>query len=1070
MKLFDHENRLWECPQVPSVNTLRPRSPLFSFATEAEARTASYEPFDCPSIDNLNGLWSFRHFENPDQVEESLLADKIDTSGWDRIEVPGNWTRQGYDFPHYVNVQMPFGDTPPYVPKDNNPTGLYRRTFTLRKHAQRVVLHFGGIESCGFIYVNGIGVGMIKDSRTSCEFDITPVVRKGENTLAVLVLRYCDGTFLEDQDHWRMAGIHRDVYLEYTPNEYISDVFACTTLDDDLKTGVLKLRLDAAFAGTHDIPADWKFAVQLYDGKKAVWKQPDLLGFYDNNFQHAYASHTQPLAEKEYRIANVKPWSAETPNLYRITVCLLNGKGEVVQAVGHDIGFKSVKLEDGCLKINGQPVKFLGVNRHDFNQYAGKRVTMADLVADVTLMKSFNINAIRTCHYPNDERLVALCNRYGLYVISECNIETHAYCEHLTDDPLWLTPMMERMKRMVLIYKNNPCIHLWSMGNESGIGANFAALSAWTHRFDPSRLVHYAELNQHYPDELNWYNRANANLDLVDTVSPMYPDFKRVDQWLTKIAPQEKRPLIMCEYSHGMGNSHGALCDYFERFRKYVRFQGGYIWDWIDQGLHETDADGRQYWAYGGDYGDTPNDYDFIGNGMIGPDRTPHPACYEFRYLAKPFAIKPQPLPRQLFDFTNYNYFTTLDDYEFIWEVECDGQVLANGKIDRKEIAAIAPQQTKAIKIDWQEKTALDKAESCCEIFLNVIACYRKDTLWAKKGDICGHEQFRVDSAVILPNTPPCYDKRYETSVNERTHTYKCGGDVIKLNKEGSLDKWTVNHGSQELLACPITEQFLRGFIDNDGIRSTITTDTFRIGYTWLTKWDLLNLKRHVGVAPVSQASGEPPCYLVANTVEYTAANGGKIRVKRGASCNPDGSVLLAFSFEVPEELGDLPRLGISIVMPEGFENFTYFGKGPQECYIDRQAGAMIGLYKQTVTDQYFPYMMPQECGNHTAVRFAAVDNGAIGLLAVSIGNEIEASALHFTPEDFIEARHINELHPRKETILTLQVMQRGLGTGSCGEDTRDQYRIRPGRYNLSLRLFPFAVGEDLMAIANSCR
>lgn len=1046
MKLFDRQNRLWECPQVPSINTLRPRSPLFSFGTEDEARQAGYDPFDCPNIVSLNGEWSFKHFENPDQVDEALLEDNVPTAAWDKIEVPGNWTRQGYDFPHYVNVQMPFGDTPPLVPKDRNPAGLYRRTFKLRPKAQRVVLHFGGIESCGFIYVNGTGVGMIKDSRTACEFDISGVVRPGENTLAVLVLRYCDGSFLEDQDHWRMAGIHRDVYLEYTPNAHITDVFARTSLDEDLTTGVLDLRVDAAFSGSHEIPSDWHFAVQLYDGKKALLRKPDLLGFYDVNAQHAFDNHFLPLAQKQYRFEKIKPWSAETPHLYRITVTLLDGQGQAIQSVGHDIGFRSVKLEDGCVKINGQPVKFFGVNRHDFNEYTGKRVTMADMEADVKLMKQFNINAIRTCHYPNDERLVALCNRYGLYVISECNIETHAYCDHLTDDPLWLTPMLERMKRMVLIYKNNPCIHMWSMGNESGTGENFAALSCWTHKFDPSRLVHYAELVQHYPDEETWFSIPNRNVDLVDVVSPMYPSFDKVDKWINEMMPVEKRPFIMCEYSHGMGNSHGALSEYFKRFRAHTRMQGGYIWDWIDQGLHEVDAGGRKFWAYGGDYGDTPNDYNFIGNGLVAPDHTPHPACYEHRYLAQPFAIRAQALPRQLFDLTNLNYFTTLEEYDFIWEVECNGTVVASGRIDSKAVAAIGPQQTGTVSIEWMKE--LPAIQPDAEYFLNIVAIYRHDTLWAAEGDILGHEQFEVTSALPVPFALPPAPAASLLTAEIKGRSYICGQTQIELDSEGMPQKWII--GQTPLLDCPITELFMRGQIDNDAIRNDMNCP-WRDNVPWIVKWDLFNLKRKaVGKAALATADG---CLRARSRVDYTAANGAKIGVERDVLCRPDGTIEINMLFNVPQELNDMPRLGFTAVLPEGFEELTWFGRGPHECYVDRQAGAMVGLYHQKVDEQYFPYLMPQECGNHTGVRRVTVSNGKAAITVETRGACFEMSALHFTPEDFMEAYHINELNPRPQTMLNIQVMQRGLGTGSCGESTLDKYRVRAGQYAMSVRL-----------------
>ena len=1055
MNLFDLTTRLWEDPRVPQVHALRPRSPLFSWKDEASARTGSYEPFDCPSIQSLNGKWQFRYYERPEEVDLGVLAKPISSDKKAKpIVVPGNWTRQGYDHPHYTNVVMPFTDTPPYVPQKKNPTGLYRRTFKVRKGFETVVLHFGGVESCAFVYVNGSCVGMMKDSRTSSEFDVTPFVKTGENELAVLVIRYSDGSYLEDQDHWWMAGIYRDVYLAYRPKAHIYDLFAQTGLEADGTTGTLKLRLEANFSGNHFIPAGYSFAVQLYDGRKALWKKPQVMPFYNNWAQYMYpeAERFQPFAEAEFKLPNIQPWSAETPHLYRITAVLLDEKGRALDAVGDDIGFRSVKLEDGMLKINGQPVKFFGANRHDVNEVTGKTVTPQDIEADIRLMKRHNFNAIRTCHYPNDERLVALANRYGLYVISEANIECHAYQDHLTDDPLWIPAMMDRFQRMVLIYKNNPCIHLWSLGNEAGWNADFAALSGWAHHYDESRLVHYCEYIRHFSDRVE-------NVDLVDVVSPMYPHFDTLEHWIKDIMPQDPRPMIFCEYTHAMGNSNGALCDYFKLFRTQPRFQGGYIWDWIDQGLLEKDAKGRKFWGYGGDFGDTPNDFDFCINGMILPDRTPHPACQEHKFLAQPFAFAVDNLAGGKLRLTNYNYFSKLENLNFLWTIEVDGKVVQKGKLDYAETSAIAPQQSAVVNVPFDlTKIRLVPGQ---EAFLNITATLRRNTLWAEAGFEAGWQQISLTEVL-----PVCKNNIQLTNNKQLTlFSNAIGNDqmLIHFAKTAFPDQWLFQ--GQQLLSAPLCEQFMRGLTDNDGIKVDPDSPYRRI-CPWTKTWDLWNLK-HRELQTLSCNTQEAD-YLLTGASAYTVKSGEVIEVHRRATLDNAGVLGLEVEFRVPEALEDLPRLGLVLALPKGFENFTYFGKGPQETYIDRQAGGRIGLWRSTVTAQYFPYVQPQETGNHTGVRFAAVDNGKVGLLAVACGRLIEASALHFTPADLFQARHINELEPHPETYLSLDVMQRGLGTATCGEDTRYQYRLHAGVHRLAVKLVPFQVGVDLARLARS--
>ncbi len=1036
MKLFDcKQTRLWENPMCPGVNRMRSRSTLFPYATEAAAKAGSWEPFDCPQIMNLNGEWKFRYLTRPELVEETFTADGFDDSGWDNIAVPGNWTMQGYDHPHYTNVKMPWPEQPPFVPEEN-PTGVYRRSFTLGGEwtGRRTILRFGGVESCFFVYVNGVEVGMAKDSRTDSEFDITKFVRPGENSLAVIVLRWSDGSVLEDQDHWWMAGIYRDVYLYHTAKEYIRDVFAKTTLENDYVDGMIELKIDAGFSAPIH-PEGYAAFARLYDGAGAqVLAEPVKVEFSVNK---GVATGWAWIPVK-----NPAKWSAELPNLYRLTVELVDPAGKTVEATGCRIGFRSVELSGGNLLVNGKAVKFFGVNRHDLDPQRGKTVSVELMRRDVELMKQFNFNAIRTCHYPNDPRLLALCDEYGLYVIDEANIECHAFYDHLTDDAEWLPAMMDRVTRMVLRDKNHACIIEWSLGNESGIGANFGACAGWIRRFDSSRRVHYegALRQRRRGEQLSW-EKETFNTDITDIVCPMYPRFNMIEEWLKHDDP---RPFIMCEYTHAMGNSNGSIRHYFELFRKERRMQGGYIWDWVDQGLEKTDEKGRKFWGYGGDFGDTPNDFDFCINGMIWPDRTPHPSMYEFKYLAKPFTIRPVELSSGKFELVNYNFFKNLDDYEFQWRIEVDGRVTASGKLPMPEVA---PEGTALFTVDW----TLPELSAHQEAFILFTATLKNDCRYAPAGFEVGHESFALPlpptlgAAKPLPASPAVLTGR----------TASAGDSVIEFSEAGMPLSWKFR--GTELLAAAAAENLYRGATDNDAIRCNVHHDGYTAGYRWL---EVYGLDKIVGRESGGEFHADETGISILSSVAYQAKNGAVLTVRRNLRFTRSGALAVNLEFDVPAELDDLPRLGWFLTLPAGFENFRYYGNGPQENYCDRNAGSIVSRFESTVTEQYVPYILPQECGNHTAVRWAAVDDGRNGMLAVA-PTLMECSAHHFTPADFFGALHTNELEPRAETFFNLDLAQRGLGTATCGEDALPCYRIHSGVHRFHLWLMPFAATED---------
>ncbi len=1067
MRLFDLNARLWESPMVPQVNLLPSRSPLFSWKTEEEARRGSWEPFQCPAIESLNGQWRFWLFSRPEEVPMELLEGR-ELPGEAPIQVPGNWTCQGFDNPHYVNVCMPFKDTPPLVPAQRNPCGVYRREFLVRETMERLVLHFGGMETCGFVYVNGQGVGMAKDSRTSCEFDITDFVKPGQkNQLTVLVIRWSDGSFLECQDHWRMAGLIRDVYLHYTPENHIADVFAQTTLDEETEsTGILTLRLDAAFRKAHVIPQGWHFRLQLYDGETPLWKTPRELPFFENGNMYHYSKEErlQPLAEETFSFSKVKRWSAETPFLYRLTVCLVNPQGEVVEATGTDVGFRSVRRKNGSLLVNGKPVKFLGVNRHDFDERMGKTVTPQSIRQDLLLMKKLNFNAIRTCHYPNDERLCALAGELGFYVISEANIECHAYCDHMTDEPRWLPSMLDRVRRMVGIYKNFPCIHLWSLGNEAGRGADFIALAAWVKAYDPSRGVHYCELTRKMTvDERgHGFYVPHDGEAWIDTVSPMYPSFESMEAWARDNMPVESRPFIPCEYTHAMGNSNGSLHQYFRFFRKYPRFQGGYIWDWVDQGLRKSDDKGREYWAYGGDFGDHPNDGNFCINGMVLPDRTPHPSCQEFQHLARPFDFQAREPARQEYLLHNWRFFTSLDDLSFSWELQKEGQVLCQGDVPAEAAAGLGPGECRAVSLGNALLKGLSRLPGE-EVFLTIRGCQKEETPWAPAGYVVASQQFCL-TEYVPENPRETFPSLPATHLAFSENTISDGESLVHFTDGAMPDQWLFR--GEKILQEAAAEQFVRGLVDNDGILSEIQ-NPWRMAHTWLEQWDLFHLQRTETLA--SSSLQEDGALAMRSQATYAAKNQASFTVERQLTFRLDGSLEVNLTFHVPKELEDVPRLGLSLPLPSSFQTLRFFGNGPQESYWDRKTGCLVGYYEQTVAQQLFPYVKPQESGNHTGIRAIALENGRVGLMAVGLDMELEASALPYAPEDLFAARHRNELTPRKNVFLNLDLHQRGLGTRSCGEDTVEECRLHAGSHRLSFRLFPYPAGlsqPDWMKLA----
>ncbi|MBT3193396.1 MAG: beta-galactosidase, partial [Verrucomicrobia bacterium] len=667
-------DRWWMMPELVELNRLSGRASLYPFADEASAATC--DRLKSPFVSVINGEWKFKLVKKPEATPARFAQPSYADAGWDAIRVPGNWNCQGYDQSIYTNVRMPWDENPPEVPEEN-PTGLYRVTFKIPAawRKRRVVLHFGGVESAFAVYMNGSFVGMGKDTRLPSEFDVTEYLVKGSNTLAVQVVRWSDGSYLEDQDHWWMAGLYRDVYLYTTDAMYLQDVFAVGGLEDDLTTG--RLDVSVTPGDQHEWPAGWSLRARLLgpDGREVLRKP--LTGELPKQGYEPGQLGARTI-DMSAVVRRPKRWSAETPVLYTVVVSLLNADGDVVESTACRTGFRRIELSGNReLLVNGKAVLFKGVNRHDHDPDHGKAVPHDRLVQDVELMKQFNFNAVRTSHYPNDPAFYDLCDAYGLYVVDEANIECHHYQhgDRLANDPRWTAAFVSRCQRMVQRDKNHPCIIEWSLGNESGYGCNHDAAAGWIRGYDKSRLVHYegairmwlyAALNKDA-------GLAGVHGSVSDVICPMYPRHADMETW-AKADNGETRPYIMCEYTHAMGNSNGGVREYWDLIEKYHGLQGGYVWDWVDQGLTKVDPKtGRSYYAYGGDYGERYHDYNFCINGLIWPDRTPHPAMWELKQCQQPIGVKAASLKRGEITVTSKLDFITTSHLQGYWSIEVDG-------------------------------------------------------------------------------------------------------------------------------------------------------------------------------------------------------------------------------------------------------------------------------------------------------------------------------------------------------------------------------------------------------------
>ncbi|HEX4140453.1 MAG TPA: glycoside hydrolase family 2 TIM barrel-domain containing protein [Candidatus Methylacidiphilales bacterium] len=1035
----------WVAPEIIQANRLPSRATAYPFPDEKLAQAAVRE--NSPWFIPLDGEWDFQLFEMPAQAPADFIQPAFTPraeEGWRKIPVPGNWTLQNtFDKPHYTNVQMPFPEEPPHVP-EKNPTGCYRTTLDLPRNwaGRRVVLHFGGAESVLYVYVNGHAVGLSKDSRLPAEFDITPFVEFGRaNVVCAAVIKWSDATFLEDQDQWWMGGLHREVYVYSTAPVFLADVFAIGSLENNYRDGRLKLTARIGFPAQPE--EGWKVEARLFDpAAKAVFAKP-LQALIPLGEKGAW-----PRLQAQFNEPVRKPqaWSAEHPNLYRLVVTLKDPKGNVVESTSARVGFRTIEVRDRKLLINGQRVLIKGVNRHDHHDTKGKALDRETLRLDALTMKRFNVNAVRTSHYPNDPYWLDLCDELGFYVIDEANLETHAYYHQVSFDRRNASAMLERAVRMVERDKNHPCIMLWSLGNESAAGPNHEAMAGWIRNYDPSRPLHFEPgvWVQYVPMQPTDkpFNRGHA---VTDIICPMYTPIADIVKWATdKSHPDRRRPLILCEYSHAMGNSNGSLADYWDAFEKYPGLQGGFIWEWIDHGIKQKTADGREYWAYGGDFGDTPNDLNFVCDGLVWPDRTPHPGLFEFKHLAQP--VKAIGYKSGALEVKNKQYFSTPAWISGEWELKISGKSVAKGKLPALKTA---PQASENIKL---KLPAIELAPGE-EAFLNVQFSAAEKTAWCEAGHVVGWDQIALPLKARRASKPSVVKSAAQPlAVKADADGFAIANDAlqVRLSKASGVIEALQWQGHDFLEAGPQL-QIWRGATDNDGIKGM--PENLRV----LGKWRAQELDKLAlrAVSTRATANRDGSVTLVAEHIGTCKASRKAVRHQARTTLRPDGGILVENTFTVDKAVPDLPRLGIVLSLKPGFENLQWFGRGPLESYWDRKRSSIIDHFTSTVTQQYVPYIMPQEHGNHTDVRWLSLDDGKAGLHVTAHGL-LEFTASHFTAHDLFAATHTYDLKPRAETILSLDYHQRGLGTLSCGPDALEQYRIKPGKYRLVFELRPF--------------
>ena len=1020
------DNEPWQNPQVNEMN----REPMHAYFTpytnEANALKQHALPADVrfnvnPATErriSLDGTWQFLFSKNNELCPKDFYKPGYAPRKWSKIEVPGSWELQGFDAPIYTDTRYPFPANPPYVPTDYNPVGAYLRDFNVPAgwEGMDIFLDFEGVESAYYVWVNGELAGYAEDSRLPSHFNITKLLKKGKNKLAVKVFRYSDGSYLEGQDYWKYSGIERSVYLYARPQSRVKDFQMTSELINGYKDGELKLNVLL-----HQPKAGETVEVKVLDAGKTIYNQKKTV-----------ASANDTLFSEQQIFPNARPWNAETPNTYTLVVSTFDAQGKPLESFTHLFGFRTVEMLNGMQMINGQAVLFKGVNRHEHDQHKGRTISVASMIQDIQLMKQFNLNGVRNCHYPNNYPWYELCTEYGLYMVDEANIESHGMMDHkdgtLANYPDWELPFMQRMGRMIARDRNCSAIVTWSLGNESGYGKHFETIYNYTKKIDPTRPVQY---------EGGGYDGKS------DIYCPMYA---RIWSLRRHINQRDARPMIMCEYAHAMGNSVGNLQDYWDLIYKYDQLQGGFIWDWVDATFAIKDKDNRDIAAFGGDMGfvGVVNDSNFCANGLVAADRTPHPHIYEVKKVYQYIHFEPLAFTANKVKVTNWHDFIGLEGYLLRWAVECDGKAVQSGEMD---FPVIAPRSSANIELPLKALPADGK-----EYFLTLRAFTKNEAPLVPKGHEVAIEQWLLPSNATAQ---PMQSVNGTLTVNRSNDALTLKGNNFQIAFSTQSGEMTeLNYNGKNLIKEGLQPNFWRALTDNDIPNGHIVRCA-----TWKTAG------RDAKLQNIEVTEGQQMATVIATyrmeAQDATLQNTYNIR--------PNGAVQVSMHF-IPgkKALNEMPRLGMRMILPAEYEMMTWLGRGPQENYADRKTGALVGLYNATVWEQFHPYVRAQETANHTDVRWVALRNAAGEGLLVTGEEPLSVSAWNFPIEDIgyrpsqVERRHGGSIVKKDMVWLNIDHKQMGVGgDNTWGAQVHPEYTITPQEWQYSFTLQPLGAKDD---------
>ncbi|XP_060675470.1 uncharacterized protein LOC125421374 [Ziziphus jujuba] len=1024
-----------------------------------------------PFVKSLSGYWRFFLASSPSKVPENFHDSAFHDSEWKTLPVPSNWQMHGFDHPIYTNFTYPFPFDPPFVPKEN-PTGCYRTYFKIPEEwkGRRILLHFQAVDSAFFAWINGVPVGYSQDSRLPAEFEITdychPIGSGNKNVLAVQVFKWSDGSYLEDQDHWLLSGIHRDVLLLAKPSVFIADYFFKSNLAEDFSYANIQVEVKIDYSretSKENILAKYTLEAALYD--TGGWYKSD--GYSDLISSNVANLKLNPSSSRcavpgfrgyflEGKLGVPRLWSAEQPNLYALVVILKDESGSIVDCESCLVGIRKVSKAYKQLLVNGHPIIIRGVNRHEHHPRLGKTNIEACMVKDLVLMKQNNINAVRNSHYPQHPHWYELCDLFGVYMIDEANIETHGFdysghLKHPTLDPSWAPAMMDRVISMVERDKNHACIICWSLGNESGYGPNHSASAGWVREKDPSRFLHY--------------EGGGSRTSSTDIVCPMY---MRI--WdIVKIAkdPNEIRPLILCEYSHAMGNSNGNIPEYWEAIDSTFGLQGGFIWEWVDQGLLKDGPDGSKHWAYGGDWGDFPDDLNFCLHGINWPDRTPHPAMHEVKYVYQPVKVS---FMEQTLQIKNTHFYETTEGLEFSWAVHGDGWKLGSGILS---FPLIKPQSS--YDIEWQSApwSTLWSSSSAEDIFLTITAKLSQSTRWVEAGHVISSTQVQLPAKrKFVPHLIKTKDAAFHSEIIEDSIKISQQNlwEIILNVRTGAFESWKVEGVS--LMNKGIFPCFWRAPTDNDnGGGSASYLSLWKAAHIdrlhYITEsCSIQNKTDHLvkitavflGVPKKEDGSSsnlENKDYLIKTEVIYTIYSSGDVIVECNVKPNPN--------------LPPLPRVGVEFHLEKSLNQITWYGRGPFECYPDRKAAAHVDIYQQKVDDLHVPYIVPVESSGRADVRWVTFQNkNGFGVYASIYDNSppMQLNASYYTTAELQRATHIEDLI--KGDTIEVHLDHKHMGVG--GDDSwtpcvHDKYLVPAVPYSFSIRFSPITPatsGQDI--------